>query len=190
MKDQYQEQNRKEKQLHEGPGGGILQLPFWNDFSWSQPEYYETIQAGLRRQPKTGRSTRPPIRPNADVNNDQQDELFARGPRGILVNVFDPAMGQWLPMIVPQFDGKPIFSDAEGWNQPQYYQTIQTADINGDQRQELLARSSTVILLWGYNAIQGTPTYGQWVPLLDGPAWSDANGWNQPSTIRPSSAPT
>src|SRR5262249_48244332 len=187
MKDQYQEQNRKEKQLHEGPGSGRLQLPFWNDFSWSQPEYYETIKAGLRRQPKTGRSTRPPIRPNADVNNDQQDELFARGPKGILVNVYDLTCAQWLPMILPQGpDGNPILSDAAGWNQPQYYQTIQTADVNGDQIQELLARSSTGIMLWGYNTSPGTPTYGQWVPLPDGPVWSDqpingvGGGWNQP----------
>jgi hypothetical protein len=185
MKDQYQEQNRKEKQLNEGPGGGTLQLPFWNDASWSQPEYYETIQAGVRKQPKTARhayiSTYVQRSTNADVNNDQQDELFARGPKGILVNVYDLTSGQWLPMSIPKYaNGNPIWSDAEGWNQPQYYQTIQTADINADQRQELLARSSTVIMLWGYNAIQGTPTYGQWVPLLDGPAWSDAHGWNHP----------
>ena len=50
MKDQHQEQNREEKQLNEGPGGGTLQLPFWNDASWSQPEYYETIRAGSRRE--------------------------------------------------------------------------------------------------------------------------------------------
>src|SRR5262249_59801812 len=186
MKDQYQEQNRKQKQLNEGPGGGILQLPFWNDFSWSQPEYYETIQAGLRRQPKTGRSTRPPIRPNADVNNDQQDELFARGPRGILVNVFDPAMGQWLPMIVPQFDGKPIFSDAEGWNQPQYYQTIQTADIDGDGQAELLARDASGIEVWKFVPGQNYPPDGTWIQISRGPVWSDQpingvrRGCNQP----------
>ena len=38
------------------PGSGTLQLPFWSDAGWSQPEYYETIQTGLRRQPKTNRA--------------------------------------------------------------------------------------------------------------------------------------
>jgi hypothetical protein len=217
MKDQHQEQNRKQNQPHElssllsrrdllryagcgaialsqlellasaqaqrrggrpphllaGPGSGTLQLPFWSDAGWSQPEYYETIQAGRRSQPRTVQY--------ADVNHDGQDELLARGPKGLLVNVYDPTTGQWLPMAVPLGpDGSPIFSDANDWNHPQYYQTIQTADVNHDRIQELLARSAGGIILWGYNAIPDTPTYGQWVPLQDGPAWSDNNGWDQP----------
>src|SRR5262245_56760676 len=60
--------------LQAAPTAGTLQLPFWSDAGWSQPEYYETIQTGLRRQPKTARF--PSLTSTyADVNSDGQDEL-------------------------------------------------------------------------------------------------------------------
>jgi hypothetical protein len=42
-------------------------------------------------------------------------------------------------------------SDGAGWAQPQYYSTIQLADVNGDGRAELIARSPISVLTWGYD---------------------------------------
>ncbi|HZR39470.1 MAG TPA: VCBS repeat-containing protein, partial [Ktedonobacteraceae bacterium] len=69
----------------------------------------------------------------------------------------------------------PALSDADGWNQPQYYSTIQTADVDGDGLPELLARGSAGINLW-----KCSQKSFQWNTLPAGPALSDANNWNQP----------
>jgi hypothetical protein len=179
-----QAQGRSRVTLHPMalPGSGVLQLPFWSDAGWSQPEYYETIQTGLRRLPRNARSYTNST--YADVNNDGQDELIGRGPQGLLVNVYDPTSGQWLPMQAPlDANGKPIWTDAEGWGQPAYYQTIQTVSLAAgfySALGQLLARDINGIELWGYNFNQGTPNYGKWVQFTSGPAWSDAAGWDQP----------
>jgi len=63
---------------------------------------------------------------------------------------------------------------------PQYYSTIQTGDINGDGRAELLARNASVMEAWRFD---GTG----WTQLPTGPGWNDAVGWNLPqyySTIQ------
>ena len=41
-------------------------------------------------------------------------------------------------------------SDAEGWNSPKYYETIQTGDPDGDGTAELIARGSTGIRNFGF----------------------------------------
>ena len=57
----------------------------------------------------------------------------------------DEGSGHWEPLP----DG-PAWSDAEGWNQPQYYTTIQTADIDGDGNAELIARAAAGITGFKY----------------------------------------
>lgn len=154
-----------------------MQLPFWgNGANWDHIEYYETIQAGRRRFPRTVQS--------ADINGDKQDELLARGPNGILTNYFDSDTGQW--MVLPS-SNTPALTDQDGWNMPEYFQTIQTADIDGDGRAELIARGPTGILVWKYDSDQK-----KWNSLAPGPNWGDYNAsdgtlWNQPqyySTIQ------
>jgi hypothetical protein len=51
----------------------------------------------------------------------------------------------------------PGWSDAGGWDHPQYYATIQLADIDGDGHAELLARSASSMLAYGYD-----PSSQQW----------------------------
>jgi hypothetical protein len=147
---------------------GALQLPLWGDgANWDWPEYYETIQAARHPICRTIQY--------ADIDGDGQEELLIRAPRGILANHFDAPFnpsgtGQWLQMPVG-----PALTDAAGWNQPQYYHTIQCADIDGDGRAELLARAAVGMLAWKFT------TAGAWTQLLpNGPEWSDAVGWNQP----------
>jgi hypothetical protein len=139
--------------------GQPLQLPFWSDTSlWTRPGYYSTIQLG-------------------DIDGDGAAELIGRGPAGILVNKFDPVTGQWL-----QLPNGPTLSDAAGWNEPQYYSTIQLADIDGDGQAELLARGAGGIVAYHFN-----PGSSSWTQMPNGPGLSDAAGWNQPeyySTIQ------
>jgi hypothetical protein len=85
------------------------------------------------------------------------------------------AAGAWT-----QLPNGPLWSDARGWNQPQYYETIQFADIDGDGAAELLGRApdsdpnGSGIQVWKYDG-----TTSSWVQLPSGPAWTDAAGWNQ-----------
>lgn len=167
--------------LLSSPGAGTLQLPFLNDVSWSQPLYYETIQAGLRRLSQANRF--PNHHTYADINNDGQDELIVRGPHGILVNVYDPTSGQWLPLNVLDLGGNPLFPDLGGWYQPFYYETIQMVNLaGGDYRDQsqLLARDSVSIQLWVHDLKPGSPTHGKWVQHTNGPAWGNNELWYQP----------
>jgi len=139
-------------------GGEWQQLangPAWSDAGgWNRPEYYSTIQTG-------------------DIDGDGRAELLARGAGGMQAWEYEKGGWHRLP------DG-PAWSDAGGWNAPEYYSTIHTGDIDGDGRDELLARSASGIQVWAYEA-------GGWEQLPDGPAWSDAAGWNSPeyySTIQ------
>jgi len=79
------------------------------------------------------------------------------------------------------------WSDLLRWDQPQYYSTIQLADVDGDGQAELIARSSVGILVNHFD-----PTLGQWMPIRyddstgfwfpirDGPEWSAGAGWGGP----------
>lgn len=133
------------------------QLPFWSDGAgWNQPQYYETMQM-------------------ADIDGDGREELIIRGPNGILVQHFEHGAdhGQWVPLTDYEFD----WSDKNGWNQPQYYKTIQCADIDGDKRAEILARGPNGIVGYKYN-----PTTQSLDPISStgSDAMSDAGGWDHP----------
>ena len=148
--------------------GATQQLPFWGAAAgWDQPEYYETFQAGHRRN---GHTYPPSLTQNSVFFNDGRDALLIRGPGGLLTNRFDPVAGQWI--AVP---GAPLLSDAAGWNQPKYYTTILSADIDGDQQAELLARDANGIAVWKYDN-----TAKQWNQLPAGPALSNVAGWGVP----------
>lgn len=74
----------------------------------------------------------------------------------------------------------PRWTDAGGWDNPQYYATIQLADFNGDGRDELLARGASGIRMHTWDA-----AYGQWRDMgvqtfPDADAFSDSEGWSKP----------
>ena len=126
---------------------------------WWQPQCYLTIQC-------------------ADIDGDGHAELIGRAPdttrrapasapTSILASTALRAPGE------PMTPG-PAWTDAAGWNQPQYYATIQCADINADGRAELIARGPDGIQAWNYD-----PVAKAWSNCPPGPAWSDAAGWNQ-----------
>ena len=80
------------------------------------------------------------------------------------------ALGDTLPDLQ-----LPFWGDGALWDQPQYYETIQLADIDGDGQAELTIRGPVAQLFLKFDK-----DTGQWLPMHDGPGFSDAHGWDQP----------
>ena len=129
----------------------------WTDANgWNQPQYYSTIQA-------------------ADIDGDGRAELVGRGANGIDTWRFDVSTQQWQPVSI----GTCNWTDANKWNQVQYYSTIQSADLNGDGQAELLGRGSGGIDVWRFDVASG-----EWVALaVETGEWTDAN-WKKPQYYR------
>ncbi|MCC5952536.1 MAG: VCBS repeat-containing protein [Acidimicrobiia bacterium] len=149
----------------DGANSGWFQLysdaSFADAHGWDEPQYYETIQTG-------------------DVTGDGSAELLARGAEGLIVMSWD-----WNSSTLTQVSVDTNFSDANGWDHAEFYETIQTADVTGDGAAELLARDHL-----GLNTYRLDPTTGTWTELATGsPAMSNDAGWDHPSrylTITPS----
>jgi len=120
--------------------------PSWNDPSgWYLPQYYTTIQTFV-------------------VNN--KAYLIARGGSGIIGYRFNEDT-----LVFDRPITGPSWSDATGWNQPQYNGTIQTFVVNN--KAYLIARGSSGII--GYRFNEDTLVFDK--PII-GPSWSDATGWS------------
>jgi len=143
-------------------GSGFDNYSLWqSDFSdangWTGQQYYSTIRF-------------------IDVNGDGKADVCGRGSTGI-----DCALSNGTSFGTATL-WQQGFSDSNGWNAgPQYYSTIQFADINGDRRADVCGRGSTGIDCALSNGTSfGTATLWQ-------AAFSDANGWSSAqyySTIR------
>jgi GH25 family lysozyme M1 (1,4-beta-N-acetylmuramidase) len=135
--------------------GAEIRGPNWGDASgWTKPQYYSTIQF-------------------ADVNGDGKADVCARAAAGIVCALSD---GKGFPTSVTG----PAWSDANGWSNPQYYNTIQLVDVNGDGKADVCGRAAAGIIC---NLSDGTSFSKQ----ITGPGWSDAGNWDKPeyeSTIR------
>ena len=135
---------------HLSDGSGLttpVAGPAWSDDGgWDQPKYYTTIQF-------------------ADVNGDGKADLCGRSSAGIVCAISDGAG------FTTEIAG-PGWGDADGWDQVQYYSTIQFGDINGDGKADVCARGAAGIGCSLSNG-SGFPT------PVPGPEWSDANGWDQ-----------
>ena len=143
--------------------GGMFQATIWQPSfsdanSWGAgPQYYSTIRL-------------------VDVNGDGKADLCARGFAGILCALSDGTrFGN-----VRVWQGS--FSDANGWaSGPQYYSTIQFADLNGDGKLDVCGRASSGMLC----ALSNGAAFGgltMWQDIL-----SDSHSWGQQeyySTIR------
>jgi hypothetical protein len=117
--------------------------------SWAHPQYYSTIQTG-------------------DINGDGTAELQGKNTDFLEAWRYDDATG-WT-----QLPNGPPWDDEWGWGLQQYYGTIQTGDINGDGRDELLARNPHYLEAWRFDDVTG------WTQLPNGPAWGDGVGWLYP----------
>src|SRR6185312_16667557 len=67
----------------------------------------------------------------------------------------------------------PAGSDAGGWDQPKYYETIRMADVNGDGMADVCAR--------GYSGMLCELSNGSgFATEVKGPAWGESAGWGAP----------
>lgn len=123
-------------------------LPFSDATGWANPQYYRTIQT-------------------ADIDGDGRAEVLARSALGM--HAWKHTGTGW-----QQLDGLIPFTDALSWNQPRYYLTIQTADVTGDGRAEVLARSRD-----GMTGFRFTGTAWEALPGLI--PFTDAMAWDQPA---------
>jgi hypothetical protein len=93
---------------------------------WNRPQYGATIQS-------------------ADVDGQPGAEIIARGSEGIEVWHYTPKADRWTTLRRAKIQS---LSDAEGWNVPQQYLTIQAANIDGRSGAEIIGRSATGIETW------------------------------------------
>ncbi len=121
--------------------------PDWSDAGgWNKIPYWTTIRI-------------------ADVNGDGKADLCGRGGGGFRCHLSTgKAFG-------PAATGT-LFPDASGWDDHDNYSTIQLADLNGDKKLDVCARSNARMTchLWTGNG---------WDTGHSGPAWSNEAGWDQ-----------
>jgi MYXO-CTERM domain-containing protein len=111
---------------------------------WSKIQYYSTIRI-------------------ADVDDDGKDDVCARAAVGMYCWI---SKGDGFETRITG----PAFSDASGWDDPQYYRTIRAVDIDGDGKADLCARAAA-----GVRCYPSTGTgFGA---AVTGPELSDALGW-------------
>ena len=108
-----------------------------------------------------------------DLDGDGRADICARAAAGIRCALAtDTGFG-------PALLG-PELSDDSGWSDPTNYATIRMGDLDGDGKADLCARANTGMRCW----FSFGDHFGDG---FDGPAWSDANGWDDPAyhgTIR------
>jgi hypothetical protein len=142
------------------PGIG---LPAWGDAQWVRPDTYETIQL-------------------ADLDGDGLADLFGRLSTGLEAHQFHTDIGQWIPMTIL---GNAPFSDPiepkVGWQPPYYFQTIQTADLDGDGVDEVFGRGRQGLEVYRLAPGDYTDEW-TWCTLADAGPFPDAEGWANDST--------
>jgi hypothetical protein len=150
----YDPQANTWKQLAKEPGAFPVMTDGDNpDVPWRGSSYYPTIQC-------------------ADIDGDGRAELIGRSETSIVAWRYDPTSDRW-----DSLPNGPTWSDANEWNQPQYYLTIQCADVDGDGFPELLGRSAAGMEVWKFKG-NGWKYYGTNTAL------SDANSWGLPEFYR------
>lgn len=123
-----------------------------DEAGWSEPQYYTTIRL-------------------ADVDGDGRAELVMRDSLGLSVYSFK--RGFW--QLRGSLNISRPLSDYDQWNKPEYYMTIQLADVDGDGRAELVVRGPTGIQTYYFTK------YGdQWLFRNRLQNFLDATGWAAP----------
>ncbi len=157
-----------------GACGPTFEVPSWTDAGgWTDPSQYSTIQL-------------------ADVNGDGRDELLGRSDAGLQIWWFDTSVGQWRPQVdanaVPQIltdfrSPRPGETLATDPTEPEYYSTIQAADVDGRPGAEILARFADGMRLYQYTSPAGSTDIdgGTWTRIGTGGPFSDADGYGDPS---------
>lgn len=134
-------------------GRPFFQVPdMSNANGWNRPEYESTVMLGRLE------------------GNGGGLDLCARGIGGVMChfNAGNNTMTRG-PLIAN-------FSDANGWNRPEYYSTLAMVDVNNDQRMDICGRGNAGI----FCAIYDHTTRTFRAPTLWTSQFSDARGWSDP----------
>ena len=140
--------------------GPAYALPGWGNVPWGQTKYNSSIQLG-------------------DLDGDGKDELVGRDAGGVIVHKFDTPLGEWVPVVTEDKTGilsLSDLSDAAGWDQVEYYSTIQLADVDGKSGKELVARSGAGIVVYKFSSgapFNGVIPTGSWQRLGSGGPFAD-----------------
>src|SRR4051794_9452900 len=136
--------------------GPEFESPAWGDAAgWTDPSKYSTIQL-------------------ADITGDGSAELLARNDDGPEIWTFDTAVGQRRPTLDAKGHPRVIRAlrsplpteDVRGsWRDPATSSTIQAADLDGDQQEEILANGPSGTGVWRYTPPGGTKS-------INGGTWS------------------
>ncbi|MBV9579430.1 MAG: VCBS repeat-containing protein, partial [Chloroflexi bacterium] len=132
--------------------------PMSDKDGWNEESHYLTIQL-------------------ADIDGDNQAELIGRGVNGIQVYHWNGGSKNWDALSL---DGP--MTDDLGWAKPEYYNTIQLADLDEDGQLELIGRGVNGIQVFHWD----TSAHSWDILSHDGPM-TDDDGFNVPkcySTIR------
>jgi hypothetical protein len=139
-------------------GKGFGSADLWsNVFSdsnhWGLAPYANTIRLG-------------------DVDGDGYADVCGRGMKGIWCALSEWKLGNVASFGVPTL-WNDAYSDANGWANPIYTDTIQLGDVNGDGRRDVCGRGSAGI----WCALSSFTKFDS--PTLWSNAFSDFLGWNQ-----------
>lgn len=130
----------------EGFGPAIVGPELKDSSGWGDVDNYPTIRFG-------------------DLNGDGKADLCARANAGMRCWIFD---GQRFGSAITG----PEWSDDRGFSNINTYSTIRMADINGDAKADLCARTPE-----GIECAVSTGT--GFDPVFQGPAMRDDNGWSK-----------
>lgn len=170
-----------------------------NDSGWSKPEYYGTLRMGdVDGDGKADICARAAAGMRCWLSDGAGFPVQISGPEWSDANGFgDVKYWSTLRLADVTGDGKsdlcirtasdfrchpstgsgfgdaiigPDLSDASGWGSSRYYATLRMADVNGDGKADVCARSSAGVQCWLSNGA-GFPD------AISGPELSDASGW-------------
>ena len=127
----------------------LVETNFSDAKGWNRQQYYSTIRY-------------------ADINGDGKSDICGRGTAGVYCAISDGTKFQNFALWLNNF------SDANHWDQPQYYSTISFPDLNGDGKVDICGRGGAGV----YCALSnggGFQNFALWMK-----DFSDANHWDQP----------
>ena len=102
-----------------------------------------------------------------DLLGSGADELVARGPHGIEVYRWSDQAEQWVQLAVP-----PILPDREGWDFAPRYASLDLGDIDGDGRDELVARGADGFVVFEFVS-RRDGNAGEWRQLTTSGPFAD-----------------
>ncbi len=129
---------------------------------WSDAARYSTIRFGALR---------------AGI---KRLDLVARSYDGIHTYRWEQRLSTWIELVPAHTSQRPFADTSEmtDWTRPQYYTTIQLADVDGDGISELVARGASGLLTYRWNEEQHAWSKASGPSVLDGAGFEDESSYS------------